>query len=146
MNFRKITIAMLFVLVASTAWSQSKNTRNWQTGRLLSQEKTHELESTTSTTNTEGNIKSTSKGDKYSSQSTKTETQNYDDFEVYEIEAGGFHYTVKQRLPFPWSKPANIAIGSEFKYAIEKSKMYLLDDDGKENSGRIVKKAVAAAH
>ena len=146
MQTRTFGISLLVMLIACAGLAQQKKARDWQSGRLLSMEKSRELESTTTTTNTEGKVKSNNKGDKYSGQSTSTETPNYDDYVSYSVEAGEFTYTAKQHLLFPWSKPANVAVGGQLKYAAEKDKLYLLDDDGKESSAKIVKKAVKGTH
>jgi hypothetical protein len=142
MKTRTLGISLLVVLLAWAGSAQQKKARDWQSGRLFSMEKTRELESTTTTTNTEGKVKNNNKGDKYSAQSTSTETPNYDNYVTYTVEAGEFTYTAKQHLLFPWSKPANVAVGGQLKYAVEKDKLYLLDDDGKESSAKILKKAV----
>lgn len=65
---------------------------------MLSVEKTRELESTTTTTNAEGKVKSGDNGDKYSGQSTATQTPNYDNYVTYTIESGNLLYTAKQHL------------------------------------------------
>lgn len=142
MKTRTLLIFLGVLLVAWAGLAQQKKARDWQSGRLLSMEKSRELESTTTTTNTEGKVKNNTKGDKYSEQSTATETPNYDNYVTYAVEAGEFTYTAKQHLLFPWSKPANVAVGGQLKYAVEKDKLYLLDDDGKESSAKIMKKAV----
>ena len=146
MKTRIRLISLLVVLIACASWSQDKKARDWQSGRLLSMEKTRELESTTTTTDTEGKVKSGNKGDKYSEQSRATETPNYENYVTYTVEAGDFTYTAKQHLLFPWSKPANLAVGGNLKYAVVKDKLYLVDDDGKESSAKIIKKAVKGAH
>ena len=46
---------------------------------------------------------------------------------------------------FPWSKPANITVGENVKYVVEKNKMYLLDDDGKEHKAKIKKVKMQSA-
>ena len=112
---------------------------------MLSVEKTRELESTTTTTNAEGKVKSGDNGDKYSGQSTATQTPNYDNYVTYTIESGNLLYTAKQHLFFPWSKPANVSLGEKFKFAVQKDKLYILDDDGKESSAKIIKQAVKSA-
>lgn len=112
---------------------------------MLSVEKTRERESTTTTTNAEGNVKSGDNGDKYSGQSTTTQTPNSDNYVTYAVEAGNVVYTAKQHLLFPWSKPANVSLREKFKFAVQKDKLYMLDDDGKESSAKIIKQAVTSA-
>jgi hypothetical protein len=128
---------LLLLSVLTTA--EDKKSRTWQEGKIVSMEKTHELQGTTTTTNTEGKVKSTNKGDKYESQTTSNETPNYDDFMVFTIEASDAVYTAKQRLNFPWSKPANLIVGGTVQFAVEKNRIYLKDSDGKESSASMVK-------
>lgn len=139
MKARLLLAVVLVVGVACASWSQQKKTRNWQEGVLLSVEKTKELDSTTTTTDTEGKVKP---GDKYSEQSTSTKNQNYDYYAIYAVQAGDIIYTARQHLLFSFSKPANIALGEKLKYAVEKDKLYMLDDDGKEFSAKVVKQAL----
>jgi hypothetical protein len=142
MKARTLLTAVLVMGIACIGWSQQKKTRDWQEGVLLSVEKTKELDSSTTTTDTEGKVK---QGDKYSEQSTATKTQNYDYYAIYAVQAGNIVYTARQHLLFSFSKPANIALGEKLKYAVEKDKLYMLDDDGKEFSAKIVKKAMKDA-
>lgn len=135
-------VTVLALLVTPSGWPQSKKAREWQEGTLLSVEKTKELDSTTTTTDTEGKVK---QGDKYSEQSTATKTQNYDYYAVYAIQAGNIVYTARQHLMFDFSKPANVTLGEKLKYAVEKDKLYMVDDNGKEFSAKIVKKALKDA-
>ena len=40
------------------------------------------------------------------------------------------------------SKPANLTVNGPVKYAVEKRKLYVLDEDGKEHEMEIVKKVL----
>jgi hypothetical protein len=142
MNCRIALMLSSLLLSSLLSSGAEKKTRAWQEGKVVSMEKTHELQGTTTTTNTDGKIKSTSKGDKYESQSTSTETPNYDDFMVFTIEAGDHVYTARQRLNFPWSKSANVTVGGPVQFALEKNKIYLKDSDGKEWSAAMVRMSV----
>jgi hypothetical protein len=139
MRSKSGTVVGFVILLSLLASAAEKKARAWQEGKVVSMEKTHELQGTSTTTNTEGKVKPTKKGDKYESQTTSTETPNYDDFMVYTIEAGDTVYTAKQRLNFPWSKPANVTVGGAVQFAVEKNKIYLKDGDGKESSASMVK-------
>ncbi len=81
MKARMLVAALLVVGITCAGWAQKK-ARNWQEGVLLSVEKTKELDSTTTTTDTEGKVK---QNDKYSEQSTATKTQNYEYYAVYAV-------------------------------------------------------------
>ncbi len=120
--------------------------RSWHSGTLVSSEQTKELQGSTWNSNTDASAKK--RGDKtdYSRNTTTTSTDNYDKFQVYTIETPHKVYVVREKLNFPWSKPANITVGEPVKYAVEKNKMYLMDDDGKEHKGSIAKVSMNASH
>ena len=46
----------------------------------------------------------------------------------------------QQRLRWKWSKPANLTVNGPVKVAIEKDKLFLIGEDGKEHEASIVKK------
>jgi hypothetical protein len=58
------------------------------------------------------------------------------------IESGGYVYMVNERVSFKHSKLANVAINGLVKVAVEKRKLFLLDDDSKEYKLEIVEKAL----
>ena len=60
--------------------------------------------------------------------------------QVYVIELGEYVYVAQERLRWRWSKPADLTVNGSVKVAIEKKKLYLMDDDGKEHEAEIVKK------
>lgn len=138
----RILIPVLALVCLAGAAEQN---RKWQEGKLVSMEKTKELEGMVTNSNTEGKVKPNGKTDKYSEHSTSMQTANYDDYMIYVIDAGEFTYTAKQKLNFPWSKSANLSVGDSFKFAVQRDKIYLLDDDGKEFSAKVVKKAMKGA-
>ncbi len=41
----------------------------------------------------------------------------------------------RERLPFPWSKPANVTIGSKLRFAVEKHTLDILEQ---ESQSRVV--------
>lgn len=87
------------------------------------------------------------KGDKtqYSGSGTTTTTQDYDTFQIYTVQGHGKIYTAREQLLFPWSKPANVTVGENVKYVIDKNRMYLLDDDGKEHKAKVTKVKMKSA-
>lgn len=136
----QLLLLISFSLALLCAAPASAADRAWQQGKVLSVEKTSEFQGTTYNTNASGEAKDTRRGTKYEDHSTTTATDNHDNFMVYVIAEGDKLYTAKQRLLFPWSKHANLTVGDSLKFAIEKGKLYMLDDDGKEFSAKIIKK------
>jgi hypothetical protein len=136
------------VLVMMTLCASGADTsRDWQSGTLLETEKQQVRQGSTKTSNTDGTIKDkgNNKAD-YSQTTTSTTTEDYDTFQVYTIQGDTKTYIARERLLFPWSKPANVAVGEKLKYAVQKHTLYLLDDDGKQHKAGISKVSMNQAH
>lgn len=115
-------------------------TRQWQSGKLLDTEQQKVKEGSTTTYNTDGQAKDKKNGKTdYSQNTTATTTDNIDTYEVYTIQGADKTYVAREKLLFPWSKPANVTVGADVKYAIDGRKLYILDDDQKEHKASIVK-------
>jgi hypothetical protein len=82
----------------------------------------------------------------YSRNTTATTTDNTDTYEVYTIQAAEKTYIAREKLLFPWSKPANVTVGAELKYAIEGRRLIILDEDQKEHKASIVKTTLNEAN
>jgi hypothetical protein len=115
------------------------NVRDWKSGTLLETEKEQVRTGSTKTSNRDGTVKDKGKKTEYSQNTTTNETDNYDTFQVYTIEGDGKTYIARERLLFPWSKPANVSVGDKVKYVVQKNTLYLLDDDGKQHKAGISK-------
>src|SRR5215475_11139677 len=115
-------------------------TRQWQSGKLMDTEQQKVKEGSTTTYNTDGQAKDKNNGKTdYSQTTTATTTDNIDTYEVYTIQGPDKTYVAREKLLFPWSKPANVTVGADVKFAIEGRKLYILDDDQKEHKASIVK-------
>ena len=133
--------ACVLLVVASNAFG-ADSSHNWQSGTLLETEKQEVPQGTTKTSNTEGKAKNKGNKTDYSQTTTSTTTEDYDTFQVYTIQGDSKTYVARERLNFPWSKPANVTVGEKIKYAVEKNKLYLLDDDGKQHKAGISRVSV----
>ncbi len=120
------------------AWG-SDNSRNWKSGTLLETEKQQVPTGSTRTTNSDGTIKDKGKNADYSQTTNSTTTENYDNFQVYTIHGDSKTYVARERLLFPWSKPANVSVGEKVKFVVQRNTLYLLDDDGKQHKAGISK-------
>jgi hypothetical protein len=135
----RLPFVVTVVLIVCFAAAGAPQARNWQHGTLVSMEKIQEPSSTTTTKHTQGKVNDSGK---YSQNSTTAQTTDYDNFMVYTIDTADKTFVAKQRLTFPWTKSANVNIGDKVKFAIQKDKIYLVDDDEKEISAKIVKAAL----
>jgi len=125
------------------AQGQSNN-RSWQTGTVIETQQTKVQEGSTYTTSTDGTAKNKGNGTKYSENQTTTKTDNYETYQLYTISTGQKVYTAREHLLFPWSKPATVNVGESVKYAIEKNKLYIVGDDGKEHKATVTKVSMKA--
>ena len=130
---------LLFALLSCGA-NAFAGAREWQSGKLLDSERQEVKQGTITTYNTDGQAKTKSNGKiDYSQTTTATSSDDVDTFEVYTVQAGGKTYIAREKLLFPWSKPANVAVGDTVKIAVEGRKLYILDDNQKEHKASIVK-------
>ena len=115
---------------------------DWHTGKLMDTEKQEVPTGSTTHYNTDAEAKN----GKYSQNSTAHTTEDTDTYQVFTIETHTKTYVVRQKLNFPWSKPANISLGEEVKFMIQGNKMTILDDDQKQQKATIVKASVTQSH
>lgn len=121
--------------------------RNWQSGKLLDTEQQKITDGSTTHYTTDSQKKTNGNGKtNYSQNTTATTTDNTDTYEVYTIEGPEKTYIAREKLLFPWSKPANVTVGAELKYVIDGRKLIILDEDQKEHKASIVKTSLNQAH
>lgn len=120
--------------------------RHWHNGKLLDteQQKVHDGSTTTYNTNSEAKRKDNGRT-QYSENTTATTSDNINTYEVYTIQGPEKTYIARERLLFPWSKPANVTVGAEVKYAIDGRKLIIFDEDHKEHKASIVKTSMNTA-
>lgn len=139
----KLFVAILFLLLAVPSFAATA--RDWHTGTLLETEQQKVPSGTISHSNTDVTAKDNGDKTQYSGNRTTTTTQDYDTFQIYTVEGSNKVYTAREQLLFPWSKSANITVGEKVKFVVDKNKMYLLDDDGKEHKAKITKVKMKSA-
>jgi hypothetical protein len=141
-NFMRIKVLLTVVCLLTMVSVARADDRNWQTGTLTATEKQQVPTGSTVTTSTDASGKSNGDSSKYSGSSTKTKTDNYDTYQVFTIESGNTIYVARERLLFPWSKPAKLSLGKEVKFAVEGDSMYILDGAEKQHKATIVKSSL----
>jgi hypothetical protein len=115
---------------------------NWQTGTLTATEKQQVPSGSTTVTSTDASGKDRGDSTQYSGTSTKTKTDDYDTYQVYTVQSGNTIYIARERLLFPWSKPAKLSLGKEFKFAVEGDSMYIQDGTDKQHKATIIKSSL----
>lgn len=139
MRIKVLTIVVCLLAMVPAARSDD---HNWQTGTLTATEKQQVPTGSTVTTSTDASGKSNGDSSKYSGTSTKTKTDNYDTYQVYTVESGNTIYVARERLLFPWSKPAKLSLGKEVKFAVEGDSMYIQDGADKQHKASIIKSSL----
>lgn len=145
MNGKTLVCAVACVVLASAVISAA-GSRKWQTGTLTETEQQKVQEGSTKNSNTDGSIKQRGNKTDYSQNTTTTQTDNFETYQIYTIEAGEKVYIGREHLLFPWSKPASVTVGRPVKFAVEKSKLYILDEDDKEHKATITRVSMKSGH
>lgn len=100
----------------------------------------------TKTSNTDGSLKDKGNKTDYSQTTTSTTSDDYDTFQAYTIRGASKTYIARERLLFPWSKPANVNVGETVKDVVDRNKLIILEDDGKEHKAGITKVSANSPH
>jgi len=135
----RFTATLLPALLLTTTLAFAAD---WHTGKLIDTEKQEVPTGSTTTYNTDAKAKNGT----YSQNTTSNKVENTDTYQVFTIQTPTKTYVVRQKLNFPWSKPANIALGEEVKFTIQGNKMTILDDDQKQQKATVVKASVTQTH
>ncbi len=136
--------SFVVILLASTMAFAA--TRQWQSGKLLDAEQQKVTDGSTTHYNTDAQRNNKNGKTDYSRNTTATTTDNTDTYEVYTIQGPEKTYIAREKLLFPWSKPANVTVGAELRYAIEGRRLIILDEDQKEHKASIVKTSLNQAN
>lgn len=143
MNSKKLLACLALLAASTTVWAAAA--RNWQSGTLIETEQSKVREGSTKHSNTEGTVKDRGNKTDYSENKTTTTTDDLETYQTYTIKGAEKTYLAREHLLFPWSKPANATVGGTVKFAVDKSKLYLLDDDGKEHKTTVMKVSLNTA-
>jgi hypothetical protein len=125
-------------LISVVAFGAEKQ-RDWQTGKVLDTNRQRYFAGTVGNSNSNGTVDSSGN---YHGNSSGGETAIYRVFETFVIEGDQYVYLAQERLRWRWSKAANVTVNGAVKYAVEKRKLFVMDEDGKEHEMEIVKKTL----
>ena len=135
----KLRVLALAICLVGTVSAKAADNLKWQKGTLTSTERQKVKEGSTITHNTDASAKDRGNKTDYSSNTTSTKSDNYENYQVYTIESGNIVYVGSEHLLFPWSKPADIELGDSVQFAVKQGKMYILDSSGKQHKATVVK-------
>jgi hypothetical protein len=142
MSSRKWALAaVLLTTLGLTAFGAQKQ-RVWEDGKVLDSQRQRYFAGTIANANTNGSVDSNGN---YHANSTGGETAVYRLFETFVIEGAQYVYLAQERLRWRWSKAANLTVNGPVKYAVDKRRLFIVDDDGKEHEMEIVKKTLKVA-
>jgi hypothetical protein len=141
MRFR----ALALVICLLGAVTVKADDLKWQHGTLTATERQKIKEGSTIHHNTDGSAKDRGNKTDYSSNTTTTKSDNYENYQIYTIESGNIVYVGSEHLLFPWSKPADIELGQPVQFAVKSGKMYILDSSGKQHKATVTKTALKSA-
>jgi hypothetical protein len=140
MNSRTLRLAVLGSLVFSICvFATAEKQRDWKTGRVLDSERSHYFAGTVGGANTSGTVNDNGN---YNGTTNSSQTAIYRVYETFVIEGDTYVYQAQEHIKWRWSKPANLTVNGPVKYAVEKRKLYVIDEDGKEHEMEIVKKTL----
>jgi hypothetical protein len=133
----------IFLLLALThvAVGAEKN-RDWQTGKVLDSQRNRYFAGTVGDASTTGTAQTSGDYGTYQGNTTSSQTAVYRVYETFFIEGDTHAYLVQERLRWRWSKPANLTVNGPVKFAVDKRKLFVIDEDGKEHEMEIVKKVL----
>jgi hypothetical protein len=133
---RRLLLLALILVMPLVAGKQ----RDWQTGKVLDSQRQRYFAGTVGSGSTNGTVDGDS--GTFRGQTDNSSTAVYRVFETFVIQGDKYVYLAQERLRWRWSKAANVTVNGPVKYAVEKRKLCVLDEDGKEHEMEIVKKTL----
>jgi hypothetical protein len=132
-------VLLMILITAATSFATDKE-RDWQTGKVVDSERNRYFAGTVGSANTTGTAQATGNYGTYQGSTNTSQTAVYRVYETFIIEGETYAYVAQERLRWRWSKPANLTVNGPVKYAVEKRKLYVIDEDGKEHEMEVVKR------
>lgn len=139
----KFAAWVLFTAFLGSSLALAAGPRQWQSGKLMDTEQQKVSEGSTTNYHTDSETKYKNGKTSHSKDTTARTTDDVDTYEVYTIQGRDKTYVARERLLFPWSKPANVTVGAKIKFAVEGRRLYILGDDDKEHKASVVKISVS---
>lgn len=130
------------LLFFSTIALGGEKARDWQTGKVLDTERSRYFAGTISSANTTGNLQTYGGYGTYQGYTNGSQIAVYRTYQTFLIEGETHAYLAQERLRWRWSKPANLTVNGPVRFAVEKRKLFVIDDDGKEHEMEIVKRVL----
>lgn len=140
MKIGRTALALLvFLLPAFTFSGATEKQRDWQTGTVRDSSRSRYFAGTIGGANSNGTVNDNGS---YNGTTSSSQTAIYRVYQNFEIEGDQFVYLAQEHIKWRWSKPADLTVNGKVKYAVEKRKLFVIDDEGKEHEMEIVKKVL----
>jgi hypothetical protein len=134
---RRVALLTALALAASLSAVAKDKDRAWQTGTLRDSSRSRYFAGTVGNANTNGSVNDNGN---YNGSTSSSETAIYRVYQNYEIEGDQYVYLAQEHIRWRWSKSADVAVNEKVKFAVDKRKLYVLDDEGKEHEMEIIKR------
>jgi hypothetical protein len=141
MGAARMPFALFALLLLIPTFAAAEKSRNWQTSTVLDSNRSGYFAGTVGSANTNGNISDTGSY-YYYADTAASERPIYRVYQDFVIAGDQYVYLAQERLKWRSSKPADLTVNVKVKYAVEKRKLYVIDDEGKEHEMEIVKKTL----
>jgi hypothetical protein len=135
-----LSTPILLMLIVATTGIGAQKQRDWQKGKVLDTQRSSYFAGTVGNANTTGTAQANGNYGTYQGNTNTSQTAVYKVYETFLIEGETHAYLAQERVRWRWSKPANLTVNGPVKYAIEKRKLFVIDEDGKEHEMEIIKR------
>jgi hypothetical protein len=125
--------------MATFAFLDQAENRNWQTGTLIKSEHVKVRDGSAESTGIDGYLNDSRYAFSPNDITTTTRTDIIETYQVFTIRSGQTTYVVREHLALPWSKPASSDVGRPIRFSVENSVLYILDGHGRQHKTEIIK-------
>jgi hypothetical protein len=140
MRLRQAYSAGLILLLGFSLLAQAEKQLDWQVGILRDSERSRYFAGTVGNADTNGTATANGNTANYHGTTNTSESAVYRVYQEYEIEGDQYVYLAEQHIKWRWSKAADISVNGRVQYAVDKRKLYLVDEQRKVYELQIVKK------
>ena len=127
------------LLLPLSPFAQAEKQHNWQTGTVLDSTRSRYFAGTVGNANSNGRVDDNGS---YSGNTSASEIAVYRVYQNFEIEDDQHVFLAQEHIKWRWSKAADLTVNGKVKFAVEKRKLYVIDDEGKEHEMEIIKKVL----
>lgn len=135
-------IAVVLLLTLTHVATGAEKKRDWQMGKVLDSQRNRYFAGTVGSANTTGTAQTSGDYGTYQGNTSSSQMAVYRVYQTFLIEGETHAYLAQERLRWKWSKAANLTVNGPVKFAVEKRKLFVIDEDGKEHEMEIVKKVL----